>query len=139
MRGGICLARDHILFGLGGVTEAAPANGHEKNDLTGSSRSDARNAGRARVRERPRMRTIWTRSGWFVVGGALIAACTITTRVQPVPPGTLSSLCIKENEATWSKEFLPTLREQLQRRGIATSVYQGAVPPETVTIASNTM
>jgi hypothetical protein len=59
----------------------------------------------------------------------LVSACTITQHVEPVPPDTLSSLCIQENDQTWSKEFLPTLRDQLQRRGIASTVYHGTPPP----------
>lgn len=40
----------------------------------------------------------------------------------------LKAVCIKENPAVWSKEFLPALRAQFERRGIATSVYTQDVP-----------
>jgi hypothetical protein len=68
------------------------------------------------------MLSIPNRLAWCV-GLATLAACSIATHVQPVPPNTLSSLCIQENDQTWSKEFLPTLQAQLQRRGIASTVY----------------
>lgn len=75
------------------------------------------------------MRTISPVAGWPLALGALLAACSISSHVQPVPPNTLSEVCIEENDKTWSKQFLPTLREQLERRGIASTVYQGAPPP----------
>lgn len=59
----------------------------------------------------------------------LASACTITTHVDPVPPGTIASLCIRENPAVWSKEFLPALRAELARHGIATTVHDGPLPP----------
>jgi hypothetical protein len=62
----------------------------------------------------------------------LLSACTITTRVEPVPPDTVRDVCIKENTATWSKEFLPELRAAFERRGITSSVYAAAVPPDCV-------
>jgi hypothetical protein len=64
-----------------------------------------------------------------VLAGLLAAGCSITTRVDPVPEGVIPSLCVRENEALWSKQFLPTLREQLGRHGIETTVYQGDRPP----------
>ena len=75
------------------------------------------------------MRPIPRIAGGLVGLAMLVTGCTITQHVQPVPPNTLSSLCIEENDETWSKEFLPTLRAQLEHRGIASTVYQGT-PPE---------
>jgi hypothetical protein len=74
---------------------------------------------------------------WFkrtVASSALIllSACTITTRIEPVPPETVREVCIEENPATWSKEFLPELRAQFERRGIASSVYTGDAPADCV-------
>src|SRR5262249_43604634 len=62
-----------------------------------------------------------------MIGGG---ACTIVRHVDPVPPTTIASLCIVENDAVWSKQFLPTLRDQLTRHGIASTVYDRRVPPE---------
>lgn len=71
------------------------------------------------------------RAGWGLLLAALLCSCTITRHVQPVPPGTpLSPLCIEENDAVWSKEFLPMLRDELAQRGIATTVYRGSRPAD---------
>jgi hypothetical protein len=64
-----------------------------------------------------------------VLAGVLAAGCTITTHVEPVPERVIPSVCVQENGAVWSKEFLPTLREQLGRHGIETTVFQGERPP----------
>ena len=63
-----------------------------------------------------------------VLAGVLAAGCTIKTRVEAVPERVIPSLCVQENGAVWSKDFLPTLREQLGRHGIETTVYQGERP-----------
>ena len=60
----------------------------------------------------------------------LLSACTITTHVNPIPRDTVKAVCIKENTATWSKEFLPALRAQFERHGIATSVYPENPPAD---------
>jgi len=65
-----------------------------------------------------------------VLAAVLLAAgCSITTHVDPVPAGPIPSLCITENPAVWSKQFLPALRMQLARHGITTTVHASA--PET--------
>jgi hypothetical protein len=51
-------------------------------------------------------------------------ACSIKTRVDPVPAATVPALCVEENDAVWSKQFLPMLRERLAQHGIATTVYK---------------
>jgi hypothetical protein len=66
--------------------------------------------------------------GPFALTLLLISGCTITTNIEPVPPGSLSAICIKENTAVWSKEFLPALRQRFEKRGIKTSVYTGELP-----------
>lgn len=65
-----------------------------------------------------------------VLVGLLGAGCSITTRVDPLPAGPLTSVCVQENEAVWSKDFLPLLRDQFSRHGIATTVYQGEKPAD---------
>ena len=57
-----------------------------------------------------------------------VAGCSITTHVDPLPPSTIPSLCIADNPKVFSKQFLPTMQAQLARRGIATTVYEGAPP-----------
>jgi len=70
------------------------------------------------------------RSGLLLSAGLLAGACTITTQVNPVPSQRIAAVCIEENDAVWSKEFLPALRAEFERRGIATTVYQAAPPSE---------
>ncbi len=60
----------------------------------------------------------------------LLPACTITTRVQPIPRDTVKAVCIKENPAVWSKGFLPVLRAQFEGHGIVASVYTEDVPAD---------
>jgi hypothetical protein len=64
-----------------------------------------------------------------IVAALLTGGCTIRRHVVPIPATSISSLCIDENRAVWSKQFLPTLRAQLLRHGIATTVYDEPVPP----------
>lgn len=59
---------------------------------------------------------------------SLVSACTITTKVEPIPRDSVSALCIKENTAVWSKEFLPALRARFEKHGLATSVYDQDPP-----------
>src|SRR5262249_26989862 len=70
-----------------------------------------------------------TGRGRVVLAALAVAGCTITTHVDPLPPGPLPSLCVRENSAVWSKQFLPALRGELARHGIATTVYGDAPPP----------
>lgn len=78
-----------------------------------------------------RMTRCASQAAWFVFVGSLLGACTITRDVRPLPPATpLSPLCIEENDTVWSKEFLSMLRQEFARRGIQTSIYQGARPVE---------
>ena len=65
-----------------------------------------------------------------ILAALMVAGCSITTHVDPVPAGPIPSLCITENPAVWSKQFLPALRMQLARHGIATTVH-ASVPPAT--------
>jgi hypothetical protein len=58
------------------------------------------------------------------------AGCSITTHVDPVPASSMPSLCVHENDAVWSKQFLPMLRDRLARQGIATTVYKDAMPAD---------
>ncbi len=67
---------------------------------------------------------------WALPIALTLAACTITTHVDPVPAKSLSAVCIKENDQVWSKEFLPTLQAEFSRYGIQTVVYQGTCPAE---------
>lgn len=60
----------------------------------------------------------------------LVTGCTITTDIEPLPPEPLPALCIKENTAVWSKQYLPAMRERFEKRGIKTSVYQDEMPAE---------
>jgi hypothetical protein len=64
----------------------------------------------------------------LVLAALAVAGCTITTHVDPLPAGPLASVCIRENPLLWSKQFLPALRGELARHGIATTVY-GDAPP----------
>jgi hypothetical protein len=87
--------------------------------------------GSRRHEPRPRGRTAMGRTGTFgtlVFVLSLVSGCTITTHVEPIPRDAPQALCIKENAAVWSKEFLPALRERFERRGIATSVYTDDLP-----------
>ena len=67
---------------------------------------------------------------WLLISALVLAGCSITRHIEPVPPGRLLSVCIEENDLVWNKNFLPMLRSAFERRGIATTVYQGARPPE---------
>lgn len=58
------------------------------------------------------------------------AGCSITTHVEPLPPGTTSAVCIKENPETWSEEFLPTLQGEFERHGIKTTTYADDKPAD---------
>jgi hypothetical protein len=73
-----------------------------------------------------------TRGALVTLALLLTAGCTITASVDPVPARAISSLCIVDNPKVWSKQFLPTLRDELARRGIRTTVHQGDVPPECI-------
>jgi hypothetical protein len=68
--------------------------------------------------------------GIATLAAVLGAGCSIKRQVVPVPASSIPSFCIARNDAVWSKQFLPTLREQLGRHGIATTVYDGAVTPD---------
>jgi hypothetical protein len=68
------------------------------------------------------------RLGVLVLVPSSTAVCTITTHVEPIRRDAPEALCVKENPPVWSKEFLPALREQFERRGITTSVYASDVP-----------
>src|SRR5689334_3047357 len=57
-----------------------------------------------------------------------VGGCTIDRHVVPVSPRAIASLCLVENDTLWSKDFLPALRDDLGRHGIATSVYRGPLP-----------
>ena len=59
----------------------------------------------------------------LAIVAALAIGCSITTRVDPLPSVSMPSVCIHENEAVWSKQFLPMLRDQLGRHGISTTVF----------------
>lgn len=61
---------------------------------------------------------------------ALLAACTITKRVSPIPSDTVKAVCVKENPLVWSEGFLPALRAQFERHGIGTSVYKEDQPAD---------
>lgn len=71
-----------------------------------------------------------TSLGIALVAALFGAGCTIERRILPVPPASIASLCIAENHKVWSAEFLPTLRRQLARHGIESTVYDGPVPAE---------
>jgi hypothetical protein len=71
-----------------------------------------------------------TRLGFLLCAGFLTAACTITTQINAVAPQRIAAVCIKENDVVWSKEFLPALRAEFERRGIATTVYEAEPPSE---------
>lgn len=66
--------------------------------------------------------------GVYLVVGALLASCSITTEVRPVTVP-IPFLCIQENPDVWSKEFLPELRSQLDRHQIKTDVFRSQDPP----------
>jgi hypothetical protein len=68
--------------------------------------------------------------GALVAGLLLVSGCTITTDVQAIPGDPPPTLCIKENTAVWSKEYLPALRERFEKRGIKTTVYDDEMPAE---------
>lgn len=53
---------------------------------------------------------------------ATLVGCTITTKIDPIPAEGIRSVCIRENQEVWSKEFLPALVKQLEQRAIATKV-----------------
>jgi hypothetical protein len=65
-----------------------------------------------------------------IVATVLTGGCTIKRHVDPVPTTSISSLCIAKNDAVWSKQFLPTLRDRLARHGITTTVYDGPTTPD---------
>lgn len=73
-----------------------------------------------------------TAYGCTAVLCVLLAGCTITTRVDPVSPVDLRGVCIKENTAVWSKEFLPALRAEFEHHGIRTTVYNADKPTDCV-------
>ncbi|MBI4515180.1 MAG: hypothetical protein HY699_05105 [Deltaproteobacteria bacterium] len=60
----------------------------------------------------------------------VLPACTITTSVQPISRDLVKAVCISDNPDTWSKDFLPALRAQFQRHGIATRVYSQDPPAD---------
>jgi hypothetical protein len=53
--------------------------------------------------------------------GALVGGCTFTRSVVPVARPIDSTVCIEENDEVWSKQFLPALRQEFERRGVRTS------------------
>jgi hypothetical protein len=63
-----------------------------------------------------------------ILAALVVTGCSITTHVDPLPAGPLPSVCVAENGAVWSKQFLPALRDQLARHGVQTTVYAGATP-----------
>ena len=70
------------------------------------------------------------RSPWIALAVLFATGCTITRSVEPVPRALDATLCLEENDAVWSKEFLPALRDEFQRHGIRTTVYRGPRPAE---------
>lgn len=66
----------------------------------------------------------------LLFAAAISTACSIKTQVDPVPATTIPAVCIAENDQVWSKQFLPALREEFERRRIATSVYRDTRPAD---------
>src|SRR5262245_51036775 len=66
----------------------------------------------------------------FLAPLLLLPACTITTHIDPLPHDAIKAVCIKENTAVWSKDFLPALRHQFEVHGITTRMYTDNAPAD---------
>ena len=60
---------------------------------------------------------------------ALLSAC-ISTNVRQVERQAIDEICIQENPKVLMNGFLRNLLEEVNKRGIATRVYQEAVPED---------
>jgi len=63
-----------------------------------------------------------------VIASAALACCT-SIAVQPVDPAIrLKHVCIQDNPKVLVQDFLPVLRDGLDRHGVSSEVYAGTAP-----------
>lgn len=64
----------------------------------------------------------------LILMGALLSACAINKKIEPVTQTGIESVCIKQNPAVAMDAFEPLLQRLIEEQGIKTSVYTGQKP-----------
>jgi hypothetical protein len=64
----------------------------------------------------------------LVLMSALLSACAINKKIEPVKQAGIESVCIKQNTAVAMDAFEPLLQRLIEEQGIKTAVYTGAKP-----------
>tara|TARA_R110000868_G_scaffold34506_2_gene124665 strand:+ start:3260 stop:3691 length:432 start_codon:yes stop_codon:yes gene_type:complete len=64
----------------------------------------------------------------LVLIGALLSACAINKKIEPVTQTGIESVCIKQNPAVTMDAFEPLLQRLIEEQGIKTDVYAGEKP-----------
>lgn len=66
-----------------------------------------------------------------------LGGCSIVTVVEPLRQP-ISSACIRDNPAVWSKQFQPELQQQFARHGVQTQVFDAERPATCVLVVEYT-
>lgn len=64
----------------------------------------------------------------LILMGALLSACAINKKIEPVTQTGIESVCIKENPAVAMDAFEPLLQRLIEEQGIKTDVYTEEKP-----------